>query len=222
MKKFSIFIVSVAALLLCGCEKVVVEYQYVDLGLSVKWAKVNVGAKSMTDTGDYFAWGEVAAKEDYSEDTYKWIGKDGKLTKYCSNESYEHPDNLVELERADDAASVIWGEEWRTPTYAEIMELVKKCTWTWSQIDGVRGYKVSSKVPGYEDKFIFLPAAGSYMDEDKPETNYDGCYWSSTNCGGSNSRQSNALNFNFSKVLNDGFTDGISRTVGAVIRPVHN
>lgn len=213
---------SAAALLLCGCEKMVVEYGYVDLGLSVKWAKVNVGAKSTTDTGDYFAWAEVSAKEDYSEDTYKWIDDEGRWTKYCGNESYEHPDHLVELEREDDAASVLWGKGWRTPTHDEIMELVRNCTWVWSQIDGVRGYKVSSKVPGYEDRYIFLPAVGTGIGEEKPEMNYDGCYWSSTNCGGNNSRQSNALNFNFSKVLNDGYTDGVARTIGAVIRPVHD
>ena len=33
--------------------------QYVDLGLSVKWATFNVGAKSPEEYGDYFAWGET-------------------------------------------------------------------------------------------------------------------------------------------------------------------
>ena len=31
----------------------------IDLGLSVKWASCNVGAKSPEDYGDYFAWGET-------------------------------------------------------------------------------------------------------------------------------------------------------------------
>ena len=34
------------------------EPEYVDLGLSVKWATFNVGATSPEDYGDYFAWGE--------------------------------------------------------------------------------------------------------------------------------------------------------------------
>ena len=32
--------------------------EYVDLGLSVKWATMNIGADRITDHGDYFAWGE--------------------------------------------------------------------------------------------------------------------------------------------------------------------
>ena len=36
-----------------------VIYEYVDLGLSVKWAKCNVGAEKETDAGLYFAWGET-------------------------------------------------------------------------------------------------------------------------------------------------------------------
>lgn len=35
---------------------------YVDLGLSVKWATMNVGASSPTDYGGYYAWGETRTK----------------------------------------------------------------------------------------------------------------------------------------------------------------
>ena len=34
-------------------------YEYVDLGLSVKWATCNVGATSPEQAGLYFAWGET-------------------------------------------------------------------------------------------------------------------------------------------------------------------
>ena len=34
-------------------------HEYVDLGLSVKWATCNVGASKPEDYGDYFAWGET-------------------------------------------------------------------------------------------------------------------------------------------------------------------
>ena len=33
-------------------------HEYVDLGLSVKWATCNVGAETPEDYGDYFAWAE--------------------------------------------------------------------------------------------------------------------------------------------------------------------
>ena len=32
--------------------------EYVDLGLSVKWATMNIGAERVIDHGGYFAWGE--------------------------------------------------------------------------------------------------------------------------------------------------------------------
>ena len=41
-------------------------HQYVDLGLSVKWATMNVGAYAPKDTGAYYAWGELEPKEVYS------------------------------------------------------------------------------------------------------------------------------------------------------------
>ena len=37
-------------------------HEYVDLGLSVKWATCNVGASSPSDYGDYYAWGETNTK----------------------------------------------------------------------------------------------------------------------------------------------------------------
>lgn len=40
------------------------SHEYVDLGLSVKWATCNVGANSPEEYGDYFAWGEL--REQYS------------------------------------------------------------------------------------------------------------------------------------------------------------
>ena len=44
----------------------------VDLGLSVKWASYNVGASTPEENGDYFAWGEIEPKSEYSWSTYKW------------------------------------------------------------------------------------------------------------------------------------------------------
>jgi len=46
----------------------------VDLGLSVKWASVNVGATKEEDFGNYYGWGEVSDKADgvyYDWDSYE-------------------------------------------------------------------------------------------------------------------------------------------------------
>ena len=37
-------------------------YEWVDLGLSVKWATNNVGADNPSDYGGYYAWGETRTK----------------------------------------------------------------------------------------------------------------------------------------------------------------
>ena len=46
-------------------------HDYVDLGLSVKWATVNIGAEKSTEPGSYFAWGETVKKDDYTWDAYR-------------------------------------------------------------------------------------------------------------------------------------------------------
>ena len=220
MRKIVFVSLAVMTLSLCGCEKIETEYQWVDLGLSVKWAKVNVGSTEISGYGDYFAWGEVSPKECYTAENYKWYDNDGHIIKYCSNTSYDDADYLTELLPEDDVAASEWGNGWRMPTYEELMELIRNCDWTFSSIDGVKGYTARSKIPGYEKEWIFFPAAG-FCDSDGSYPGYEGYYWTSTNCGDSNSIQSDAFTFNPSKITTIGYGDGMARIVGASIRPVH-
>ena len=155
-------------------------HEYVDLGLSVKWATCNVGATSPEDYGDYFAWGETEAKEYYDWGTYKYCnGTYDSMTKYCTNSSYGTVDNKTTLELSDDAARVNWGGSWRMPTKAEQDELrnTDNCTWTWTTQNGVNGYKVTSKKNGNS---IFLPAAGYRYGSYLGYAGGYGYYWSSS------------------------------------------
>lgn len=68
--------------------------EYVDLGLSVKWATMNIGAERITNHGSYFAWGEAGNKDDYTWDAYQHGTSADDLTKY----NYE--DNKLALETA--------------------------------------------------------------------------------------------------------------------------
>lgn len=174
--------------------------EYVDLGLSVKWATCNVGASKPEDYGYYFAWGETVG---YGQDTndghqFKW-----STYKWCSNGSwsgmtkYTYPDNQTSgiwysgstfigdrktiLEKSDDAASVNWGGSWRMPTKAELDELrnISNCTWTWTTLNGVNGYKVTSKRNGNS---IFLPAAGCRSNSSLGNAGSCGYFWSSSLC----------------------------------------
>ena len=156
-------------------------YEYVDLGLSVKWATCNVGASSPEEYGDYFAWGETQPKSNYDWSTYKWCnGSDDTQTKYNTNSSYGTVDNKTTLDLSDDAARANWGGSWRMPTDAELTELREQCTWTWTTQNGVYGYKVTSKKSGYTNKSIFLPAAGYRNGSSLDSAGSYGYYWSSS------------------------------------------
>ncbi|MCD8303544.1 MAG: hypothetical protein LUC86_01770, partial [Prevotellaceae bacterium] len=116
-------------------------HEYVDLGLSVKWATCNVGGSYPSVYGDYYAWGETSTKSSYDEDNCKTYNV--SMGSIAGNSSY-------------DAARANWGGTWRLPTADEIDELIDKCDWEWTTRGGHAGYKVT----GPNGNSIFLPAAG--------------------------------------------------------------
>lgn len=188
-------------------------HEYVDLGLSVKWATCNVGATSPEDYGGYYAWGETEEKDDYSWSTYKWCkGSSDTMTKYCTNSSYGTVDNKTTLEPQDDVAHVKWGGSWRMPTEAEQDELHNNCTWTWTTQNGVKGYKVTSKKNGNS---IFLPAAGYRYGTNFYNCGGNGYYWSSSLFEGCSDL---ALGLYFNSSSCDWY--GFNRYYGRSVRPV--
>ena len=149
--------------------------KFEDLGLSVKWGEANLGAIYREDSGYYYSWGETEPKAEFQSDNYKWM-KDGLLTKYCISQDLGEIDGISSLDIEDDAARTQLGTGWRMPTLAEFLELYEKCTWIWSELNGVRGFMIISNVPGYEDRYIFLPAAG-YNPQDKVMSDSYYCYY---------------------------------------------
>ncbi len=151
----------------------------VDLGLpsGLKWASCNVGATAPEEYGGYYAWGETEEKSDYDWDTYKYCnGTYTSMTKYCTSSSYGTVDNKTTLEPNDDVATVKWGGSWRMPTKAEQDELRNNCTWTWTTLNGVNGYRVT----GPNGNSIFLPAAGYRDGSEVYSQGSYGYYWSSS------------------------------------------
>lgn len=178
-------------------------HEYVDLGLSVKWATCNVGAVSPEDKGDYFAWGETETKEDYSERTYRHL-KNIFGTKY----NIDIGKNISGTQY--DAVHAKWGGNWRMPTLDEIKELISDCSWQWTELRGIKGYKVT----GPNGNSIFLPAAGIHTGED---INIRGAYWSATALYSHYGNCSGYLCFNAGKYecSSDSY-----RSYGLTLRPV--
>ena len=144
-------------------------HEYVDLGLSVKWATCNIGAENPEDFGDYFAWGETTPKSDYCEETYEHCVK--KLL------SCEYTDIGEDISGTKfDAARANWGDSWHVPTVEEVKELCDKCIWIWTTQGGHNGYKVT----GPNGNSIFLPAAGYRGGTDLYLRGSYGLYWSAT------------------------------------------
>ena len=164
---------------------VVNGHEYVDLGLSVKWATCNVGASAPEEYGDYYAWGETRTKTTYTWENYRFrISGDSddnvKFSKYNTQSDRGTVDNKSTQDLSDDVAREKWGGSWRMPTRAEQNELRNNCTWTWTTRNGVEGYKVTSKKSGYTNCFIFLPAAGDRYNTTLFNTRTGGFYWSSS------------------------------------------
>lgn len=197
-------------------------HEYVDLGLSVKWATCNVGASKPEEYGDYYAWGETETKSTYNWSTYKYCnGSSSTMTKYCSKSSYGNngfTDSKTTLEMSDDVARSKWGGSWRMPTKDEFSELSNSdnCTWTWTTRNGINGYLVTSKKSGHEGASIFLPATGFRNDTNLDYVGSLGNYWSSSLL---TDYPNYARNLFFNSD-NNYFTNYYSRYHGLSVRPV--
>lgn len=169
-------------------------FEYVDLGLSVRWAKYNVGSTTPEGCGDYYAWGETETYYEigYSQENPQNHWKDGKSSGYNwssytklatgtnNHTKYNYTDLKKTLDPEDDVAYVQWGGKWRMPTYDEFAEIEIHCTWRWTDVNGVNGYKVISKMDGYQDRFIFLPVTGSRFNLELKDVGKTGDYWTSS------------------------------------------
>ncbi|MCD8287114.1 MAG: DUF5640 domain-containing protein [Clostridia bacterium] len=176
-------------------------HEYVDLGLSVKWATCNVGASSPAAYGNYYAWGETTTKSEYTEENSKT--HDVSMGSIAGNPRY-------------DAARANWGGSWRLPTASEIGELVKKCERRWTNVGGHHGYMLT----GPSGNSIFLPAASSYNGTWILATGSAGDYWSATP-NEDDTQRAYFLYFMFDYDLGNLFVrHDTSRYFGCSVRPV--
>lgn len=197
-------------------EKLISKDTIVDLGLSVNWSNINIGAKDICDNGDYFAWGETEPKTFFAKENSKT---------YLRNTYELKQDGIInengELMPGYDAATVQWGTKYRMPNLEEVNELFSSCE--------IKGYivKTEGKELVYGVMFespktkarIFFPFPGVYKANDiakyDPDNdshpNAGACWASSIYSQGAADLASNII-----------FTTGwyFYRYVGLPIRPV--
>ena len=141
--------------------------EYVDLGLPSGnlWAKCNLGASAPEAFGDYYAWGEVEPKQEYTYPNHKWYKEGAPSLGFTK---YNNEDGKLSLEDEDDAVIQKLGNGWRTPTLADFRELTnqKYTTIEKTTLNGVAGYQITSK---RNKKSIFIPFAG-FKNSQKPQT----------------------------------------------------
>lgn len=113
------------------------DNDFVDLGLSTKWAKYNVGASQASELGGLYGFGD--------------------LTGYNTSINTEDYASADIYKSAKDIANLIYDGRATIPTIDEFEELFTECTKEWTEVDGVKGYKFT----GPNGNSIFMPAAGS-------------------------------------------------------------
>lgn len=174
-------------------------FEAVDLGLSVKWGNYNLGANHPEDYGARFKWGEstpyydIQSWDDFnvygSDPICKYLSKGENdqwlIAKYNNLSTYGEVDGRTVLAQEDDAASVLLGIKWRIPTKSEWDELIEHCDWAHVYWKGAYGWKVSSKIDGYTDKWIFLPLLLDCRTGLQKDAKED-YYWSSNHYSGVN------------------------------------
>jgi len=183
----------------------------IDLGLSVKWASYNVGASKPEEYGNYYAWGEIAPKNEYKWANYLYSSsKNGPFSKYVLDAEHGTIDHKLILDLDDDAAYANWGDNWRLPLKEEVEELMTRCTWTWTTRNGVNGYNVSGN-----GQFIFLPANGM-RSSNLADAGTVGNYWSS-------SSSASGTYFAISPYFGQSYkkSDNCYRYFGLGVRPVY-
>ena len=182
----------------------------VDLGLSVKWATCNIGASSPQDPGEYFAWGEITTKSEYS-----WATYDFSREATTDMRKYNGTDNLQAADAEEDIVHLRYGGNWRMPTLDELNELRNNCTWQEiKENDVLVGYKIVSKT---NYNFIYLPVTG-YKQGTELKDEHRAHYWTGTRNDNYYPHKARALN----ETHFTSYHDGDDRCLGMPVRGVRD
>lgn len=202
-------------------------HDYVEIG-GLKWATMNVGANSVTDTGLYYQWGDTqgyTAEQVGSGEGQKYFGwEDYKYGNGTSSPGstgmtkYNSTDGKTVLDVSDDAATAAWGGNWRMPTTVEFAALGASVNTAWTtnyQGSGVSGFVLTDKADN--TKVLFFPTCGYASNGDVFSKNF-GCYYYSSSLYGSYTIY--AYYIELSGNIKSWERLGLDRNYGMAIRPV--
>ena len=136
------------------------EMEYVDLGLSVLWAKCNIGAEEETEAGLTVGFGDqsFSNRSTSVNDYTPW-----SIT--ATDEDFIY--NL-HIDGGSPMKSYI-------PSAAQVEELIAKTTQTAEEVNGVKGIRFTAS----NGNSIFLPLT-SYRNGSEVTADGNGYYWTST------------------------------------------
>ena len=150
-------------------------------GKNVNWVQLwEGGPKFATENITNY----VGAPHYMDNSRYGW-GYTGQYGESVIGHQYPEEDteanNLIE---ENETATILWGDNWRMPTRAELQGLIDNCTVTKTTIGGAKGILFTGK-DDYLNNSLFLSAEG-YGPQNKYNNPYDfnwngsmGYYWSS-------------------------------------------
>ncbi|MBR7053231.1 MAG: T9SS type A sorting domain-containing protein [Prevotella sp.] len=177
--------------------------ELVDLGLSVKWADMNIDASTVTDFGGYYAWGETVMKSTYTWANYSFCSGTETTCQFLCDDISRN----ISYDRAYNCNPTLW-----LPTVGQWEELFSKCTWKEATVNGVKGYNVT----GPNGSTIFLPFSGCSYEGSVHDVGSSAYYWSANNVSDDNSKGQAAYIKSGSKAK----VSIIRRRTGAAIRAV--
>ncbi len=185
MKKLLIA-AAACCLMLSSCgddEPQRLTYQSVDLGLSVRWATMNVGAFQPEDHGQLFGWADSTGSHRNFNNiniSYRDNGNGTETTLVAWNSVYFGGKNppLDISGTPYDIAIYNWNSNWRMPTYDEWQELLTRCSWT---TETTRTGATIYRVTGPNGNSIIMPMTGVRSSSETEDMQSSiGRYWTST------------------------------------------
>ncbi len=171
--------------------------EYVDLGLSILWAKCNLGAEAEQETGALLGYGDLTG-----------VNQSSYLIDYTVVEDIAGTANDILHKANVDEGAIMQSA---TPTAEQVSELISKTTQTEDEVEGVRGIRFTAA----NGNSIFLPYTGYREGAEQVGEGLQGLYWSGTHY---------SVATDYSQTLNltaGAATSGVSaRNLGLAIRPV--